>query len=187
MIQFAEEPELTFRARELLEKPNGEKEFQSQFGDYYVAGITLGGDSGAFLSVDMDTKVSTSTETIKATVKVLFFKPKSWQKSITQTEVDTSMNVTCFGYDTVKNKKADSKKLSLQIAMQEILDYTEMADSLDERITEIIAGLGVIKGQKFTVAQYAELFSSGVVVQLQLAPFHTLMEYKKAVAVQSFK
>lgn len=184
MVQFAEEPTLTFGAQALLEKPNGEQAFQSQFGDYYVAGITLGGDSGAFLSVDMDTKTTKTTETLKVTVKVLFFKPKTWQTSMTQEKVDSSVEVTFFGYDTMKNIKADPKKLSLEAAGQQVLNYTEMADSLDDRIIERIADLGIKKGQKFTVGQYLELFSSGLVVQLQLAPFHTLMEYKRAVAAQ---
>lgn len=184
-IEFAQEPELHYRAQELLQTEPGEEAFRERYGDYYVAAMTIGGDSGAFMSVDAGTKTTTDTVALTVTVKVLFFKAKSWSTSKTTTKVEHDLSFTFCGYDTLEGTSTTmkpGKPTPLDVAQTQVTHFVDLADSLETRTAQKLFELRIEDKHGLTMSQCEVVCRSGVVVQLLLAPFERLMGYKRAVA-----
>lgn len=187
MVQLTQEPELNLVALGLLNQTNGEAAFRALYGDYFIAGFTLGGDSGAFLSVDETTKHTTDTVALKATVKVLFFKPKTVSASTTKIHDEHGIMVKILGYDTLNNYNMSNPRISLAEAQERISDMVEITDSMAERVTAKLKELNVEQERKLTLSECAHLCASGVVVQVLLLPFHTLRGYQQAMSAAAIK
>jgi hypothetical protein len=185
MLHFAQEPELNAIAYNILSKADGEKQFRAIYGDYFIAGFILGADSGAFMSVDDATKQVRDTVALRTTVKVCFFKAKTWATSSTTTHVDHSLVVNFAGYDTMNDIKMSNPKISLADAQRRILDIMELADTLETRVAIKLKDLGIEPGRKFTLSESAHLCASGVVVQVLLLPFHTLRGYQYGLSLSA--
>lgn len=183
MLHFAQEPELNAIAYNILSKADGEREFRAIYGDYFVAGFILGADSGAFMSVDDAVKRTTDTVALKTTVKVCFFKAKTWTTSSTTTHIEHNLVVNFAGYDTMNDIKISNPKISLADAQRGILNMVELADNLEMRVTIKLGDLGINPGRKFTLSESAHICTSGVVVQVLLLPFHTLRGYQYGLSL----
>ncbi|KAI0965327.1 hypothetical protein F4678DRAFT_467666 [Xylaria arbuscula] len=68
-VKFLRDPPLSYSARHLLTEAQGEELFRHKYGDYYVAGFTLGGEAGAFISVDSGSRDEVNTTSITVSVK----------------------------------------------------------------------------------------------------------------------
>lgn len=178
MIRFAQEPTLNATAYNLLSRPGGEDAFRALYGDYFISGFTLGGDSGAFMSVDDVTKQSTDTATLKATVKVVFFKPKTYTTSTTKTHIDHSLKVTLSGYDTMEGFNFRDPKTSLDSVQQKILKMVDLADDLEARVMQKLKVLGIASNRELTLSECTHLCDSGIVVGIILIPFRLLRGYQ---------
>lgn len=180
MIQFARTPELNSSATITLRAADGEEKFRSQFGDYYLAGMILGGDSGTFLSVDEDHTTTTDTTSVKVTVKVLF-----WSKSATTTHVSThsteTIVVNLLGYDTLDHLNLHKTQIPAEKAVADIYHYNGLAENLETRVLERMRKLGIIEGKRISVDHCKDICEAGLVVQLLMMPYHTLMSYQKAL------
>lgn len=178
VIRFAQEPMLNATAYNLLSRPGGEDAFRALYGDYFISGFTLGGDSGAFMSVDDVTKQTTDTVTLKATVKVVFFKPKTYTTSTTKTHIDHSLKVTLSGYDTMEGFNIRDPKISLASAQQKIVKMVDLADDLEARVMEKLRVLGITSNRELTLSECTHLCGSGIVVGILLIPFRLLRGYQ---------
>lgn len=183
MIQFARIPELNASATTILRATDGEEKFRSQFGDYYVAGMILGGDSGTFLSVDEDQISTTDTTSVKVTVKVLF-----WSKSATKTHVSThsteKIAVNLLGYDTLDHLNLHKTQIPAGNAVADICQYNGLAENLETRVVERMRKLGIIEGKRIPMDHCRDICEAGLVVQLLMMPYRTLMSYQKAVLMR---
>ena len=182
-VRFAKEPSLSAEARSLLRSPDGEQKFRTTFGDYYVAGYILGGDTGVYVSVSQssrDTKTSTS---ITVTVKVLFFS-KSWTETSTETTHDESLECVFCGYDTMSaSQKADTAKNKEEYSNMRALTqaYLGYVEQLPRRVMQELKNLDIAKHKQLSEAHCSKICDSGLVVQLMLMPFSCLRDYKTAL------
>lgn len=137
------------------------------------------------MSVDDATKRMTDTVALKTTVKVCFFKAKTWITSSTTTHIDHSLVVNLAGYDTLNDLKISNLNTSLGDAQQRIIDMVEWADTLETRVTVKLKDKGIEPGRKFTLSESAHICASGVVVQVLLLPFHTLRGYQYGLSLSA--
>lgn len=181
------DPTLSNEARSLLKSSHGEHRFRTKFGDYYVAGYVLGGDAGAYVSTDQQSRDTKTTKSVTVKVKVLFFS-KSKTASCTGTTHDEEQECVFCGYDTIGDAQTagharnKAEILGMQASTQEYLGYVEQ---LPRRVMQELAKLGIVKQKQMSHTDCGKICSSGLVVQLTLMPFSTLRDYKIALLESS--
>ena len=180
-VMINQTPPLSSAAVALLRATDGPRTFQKEYGDYYVCGYELGADAGATLSATSKSSKMDETLTLTVTVKVLFFEGSA-TVTTTTTEMSSSASMSFSGYSTLHNDALSLQSNSPSVTEQGKLQraastYLERIGSLDHQAREELKRLGLVDGQILPLSYCTQICTSGLVVQLLLAPFARLNEF----------
>jgi hypothetical protein len=164
-----------------------------KYGDYYLAGYRLGGDTGILISASKHTREQVDTYGITASVTILMITAsKHWEKDL-KTFV-AGRQTKLLGYDTIdgmtwKRSSAagtDVAEMKAWGCYDPDLDVDTLRGDADaimtrsenslERILEILEKRGYRNGASLTFVQCEELLAEGIVVELLLAPLWRLRD-----------
>lgn len=102
-IEFQRQPRLTKEAIIRIKYGGGYEGLCERYGDYYLAGYRLGGDTGILMSASGHSKERIDKYGITATVEVLFISAsKHWEKEFRS--FSAGRQVRLLGYDTLDAK-----------------------------------------------------------------------------------
>lgn len=196
-IEFQRQPRLTKEAIIEIKYGGGYEGLCQRYGDYYVSGYRLGGDTGILMSASGHTREKIDRYGIKATVTVLFVSAsKTWTKDFrTFTQ---GRQCKLLGYDTIDSKTWKSASASgddvLGLAKEAIAweAYNPASDggtlradadaimtrseNMLERVCGVLEKHGYRNGESLTFVQCEELMREGIVVELLLEPLSRLRD-----------
>ncbi|KAI5793209.1 hypothetical protein EDC01DRAFT_788151 [Geopyxis carbonaria] len=196
-------PKLNADAISLL-RDEGPVAFHQKFGNYYVAVLQTGGESGMMMTQDKSHSLETERLTITVTVKVLFTSHSvSWTKE-TRDEL-ASVSATIVGYDSVAGVEpvllsASATSSSVGADLRDGLEFErtvnkhkENSESLGERLLEALgdiikvdlSGKTVVGEEEMVVTEEMlnKMMTRGLVTEVVLQPFSGLWEYRQALAL----
>lgn len=102
-IEFQRQPRLTKEAIIEIKYGGGYEGLCERYGDYYVSGYRLGGDTGILMSASGQRREQVDKYGITATVEVLFVEvSKTWEKDFRT--FSSGRQVRLLGYDTLDAK-----------------------------------------------------------------------------------
>lgn len=162
----------------MLKYGGGYKAFTEQYGDYFVWGYRLGGDTGLMISSSAFEKKKVEQYGIELTVEVLLIEVShKWTKDFHTFSAGKKMRL--LGYDTLSDTNwnvtmeasGDIEKLSKQAE-----DVILRSQNLLERSIKALEDQGMFHGDHLTNAQCDVLTSSGIAVELVLLPMSTLRD-----------
>ncbi|KAL2208304.1 hypothetical protein CC79DRAFT_1272629 [Sarocladium strictum] len=191
-ITLQRQPRLTKEAIIEIKYGGGYEGLCERYGDYYVSGYRLGGDTGILMSASGQRREQIDKYGVTATVEVLFVEvSKTWEKDFRT--FSSGRQVRLLGYDTLDAKswnrfraagddvkemmawaaKAPSGEDSLRADTNAIMTRSE---SLLERIYEVLDKHEYRNGQSLTFFQCEELLAEGIVIELMLEPMRRIRD-----------
>jgi hypothetical protein len=192
-IEFQRQPRLNKEAIIEIKYGGGYEALCEKYGDYYLSGYRLGGDTGILMSAAGHTREQIDKYGITATVTVLMISgSKHWEKDFKS--VVAGRRTQLLGYDTIDgitwkrssavgtemaemqawggyDPKVDNE--SLRTDVEAIMTRSE--NSL-ERILDVLKQHGYRNGASLTFNQCEELVVEGIVVELLLEPLWRLRD-----------
>ncbi|MCJ1249393.1 hypothetical protein MMC30_006616 [Trapelia coarctata] len=178
-VTFARQPRLSTEAIITVKYDGGLPAFHARYGDYYLAGYKLGGDTGLMISGSNSSKKELERFGITVKVEVLFVEASTTHtKDFVTTQAGGSLKLV--GYDTLDHRTWKSSeeghgnvasKLRYQAA-----EVITAAQALDMRVAEKLDELGIQDGDHLNAEDCNKLTESGLVVELVLLPVGTLRE-----------
>lgn len=178
VVELERNPRLCHEALAMLKYGGGYKAFTEKYGDYFVWGYRLGGDTGLMISSSAFEKKKVEKYGIKLTVEVLFVEVShTWTKDFHTFSAGKKMRL--LGYDTLSDTNwnvtmeasGDIEKLA-----KEAEDVILRSQNLLERSIKALEDQGMFHGDHLTNAQCEFLTSSGIVVELVLLPMSALRD-----------
>ena len=182
-ILFQKIPKLSMQAlitlKHPIERGNGLAEFQAQFGDYYIAGYRLGGETGVLLSQSSEDRRTVDIVALEAKVEVLCFE-KTYRRDKRWTESSASSDFQVCGYDTLDHVKYSSSPAygpsTPEERERQTKAFSARARTLEERVMHTMRALGVVESDSVGFEVCEKLCRSGLVMELILLPVTTLRE-----------
>ncbi len=191
---FERQPRLTKEAIIEIKYGGGYEGLCERYGDYYLTGYRLGGDTGILMSASGHQREQIDTYGITATVTVLFVSASEhWEKDFRT--FGAGRQVELLGYDTLDNKNwqrfsaagdDDIKELKAWADNEPAVDVDSLradinaimtrSENLLERIGEVLERHGYQNGERLTFAQCEELLAEGIVIELLLEPMSRLRD-----------
>lgn len=154
-------------------KYDGIEALTERFGDYYVGGYALGGDTGALVSAaSVDSQLYKKLKIILK-VQILFIKIQTTLVDEVQTSQYSFQSESLSGYDSLSNTYvlATSKRGSRpEDAISTAEKLANLAQNLASRVDDKIVQTGLDKNEPLTMEDCEKLFASGLVVELLLFP-----------------
>ncbi|KAH0352644.1 hypothetical protein KCU83_g3352, partial [Aureobasidium melanogenum] len=176
-IRLAEEPALSKDAHDVLSK-GGILAFQSAYGDYYVAGFSLGADSGICISFSEDDRSESESWSITVTVKFLFMSAShTWSDSSASTLQNISMNLN--GYDTLTGSNIKTSTLGpdgLQRLRKDAAQITARNTSIAGDVASRLQTLGLRDKGLLGMRDMPQVQASQLVVEVLLLPWTGISE-----------
>jgi hypothetical protein len=192
-IEFQSQPRLTLEAIREIKYGGGFDALCQRYGDYYLAGYRLGGDTGLLMSASGKTKTEVENYGVTATVNVLFISAsKHWEKDLHSFR--SGRQIQLIGYDTLDDRNwrnfsaagDDVKEMedwargTSAVNSTSFLADTEAimtrSENLLERVGEVLEKHGYRNGESLTFVQCEELVQEGIVVELLLQPMSRLRD-----------
>lgn len=179
-MQFSRQPRLTTEAIITIKYHGGLPAFQARYGDYYVAGYKLGGDTGLLISGSQESKTKLERFGITVRVEVLFIGASTTHtKDITTSTARSSLRL--MGYDTLdhqswRSSQAEKPGFDASAFGAQVAGIVSQSQSLDSRVAEKLDNLGIQDGDHLNSDDCRKLIESGLVAELVLLPVGTLRE-----------
>ena len=171
------EPALSSAAKDVLVK-SGVRGFEEVYGDYYVAGLGLGADSGVCVSFSQEDKQESEAYSITVTVKVLFFKVShTWSHEETQAMQAISMTVT--GFDTLTGKLVELSSEGsggLEMLRADVATLAARNVTIGADVARLRQEVGLADGKPATSGQWELVCRKNLVAELLLCPYSALTE-----------
>jgi hypothetical protein len=179
-IQLLRSPKLRTEAIIMIECGGGYSRFCEHYGDYYLAGYRIGGETGILISTTSFSSRTDETYGITATLEVLFFdKNKTWIKDLH--EYDSGQSVKLLGYDTLQgqNWNISSAGDGVQVFKEQTLHVLGRSQSILDRVVAAMDENGASGQTSLTDEQCDRLAEAGLVVELMLSPISSLREVRR--------
>lgn len=192
-IEFQSQPRLTMEAIREIKYGGGYEGLCRRYGDYYVSGYRLGGDTGILMSASGGSRTKIEKYGITVTLTVFFVSAsKHWEKEFQSFR--SGRQVRLLGYDTLENKNwrnfsavgDDVKEMEAWAFGGSAMDANSLradtdaimtrSENLLERVGEVMEKHGYRNGQSLTFAQCEGLVEEGIVVELLLQPMSRLRD-----------
>lgn len=176
-VQLDRNPRLSHEAMAMLKYGGGYRAFIDKYGDYFVWGYRLGGDTGLMLSSSSFSNKKVESYGIKATVEVLFVEvSKTWTKDFHSFEAGKSMKL--LGYDTLSDQNwnvttEESGMAALSGQAEEVILESQ---NILERVLKILETQGMADGDELSHEQCEFLTGNGVAVELVLLPMSSMRD-----------
>ena len=179
-MTFARQPRLSAESIITLKYDGGLPAFKARYGDYYVAGYRLGGDTALMISGSSAAKKELEKFSITVKVEVLFFEASTTHSEY-RASATASSSLRMVGYDTLEHrtwKAADVEGKSAGAASfrAQAAEVMVRSQSLDIRVMEKLNELGFQDEEHLSKEDCDELTKSGLVAELVLLPVSTLRE-----------
>ncbi|KAG7294216.1 hypothetical protein NEMBOFW57_004286 [Staphylotrichum longicolle] len=178
-VELARAPRLTDQAIAMIRYNGGIEALESRYGDYYVAGYRLGGDTALLLSSSAHATKERKVYGVTVTTEVLFFEAsKHWEKAFDT--FASGSTLTLLGYDTLAGKNWNERAEGGGEGAARLFDSSKeiglSTQCLGERLSDILDGMGLQDGAELDAQTCDELIRKGVVVELVLRPVRTLRQ-----------
>lgn len=177
-MELERNPRLCHEALVMLKYGGGYQAFTDKWGDYFVWGYRLGGDTGIMVSSSAFEKKKVEQYGIKVTVEVLFFEVShTWTKDFHTFSAGKKMRL--LGYDTLSDANwsvAMESSMDIQKLASQAEEVILRSQSLVERSMQILEQHGMADGDHLTNAQCELLTNSGIAVELILLPMSSLRD-----------
>ncbi|TAQ87212.1 hypothetical protein B7494_g4481 [Chlorociboria aeruginascens] len=175
-VTLTRQPKLTNEAIITIKYHGGLPAFQQRYGDYYVAGYRLGGDTQMMLSGSNSSKRELEKFGVTVKAEVLFVEASTTYTKDFEENGATS-ELSLIGYDTLDCDNWKCEKGSLALEMQtQAAKVIEKSQSLDVRISGKLNELGIEDGAYLSNETCRKLTEAGLVVELILLPVGTLRQ-----------
>lgn len=162
----------------MLKYGGGYKAFTEKYGDYFVWGYRLGGDTGLMVSSSSFSTKKVESYSIKATVEVLFVEEShTWTKDFHSFDAGKSMKV--LGYDTLSNRSwsvPNPEHDSINALLGQTADIVLNSQNVLERVLKLLEEQKMTDGDSLSNEQCDYLTSNGVVVELVLLPMSAMRD-----------
>lgn len=176
-VELERPPRLTSEAIITIKYGGGYKAFCEKYGDYYLAGYRIGGDTGLLISSSSFRTKKVETYGVTVTVEVLFIEAsKTWTKDFYDFSAGRSLKL--LGYDTVDgvNWKSTTEGSGVDAVRSDALSIMKNAQCILNRVEDTLDRLGLKDQQDLTTAQCDALTQAGVVVELILLPISSIRD-----------
>lgn len=178
-VELAQQPRLTDKSIATIRYNGGIEALEARYGDYYVAGYRLGGDTAMLLSSAAHATKEREVYGVTVKVEVLFFEAsKHWEKAFDT--FSSGSTLTLLGYDTLAGKNwKERAEGGGETAAQLFASSKDIAlgtQCLGERLSDILDDMGLHDGTELDAQTCDELIRRGVVVELVLRPVRTLRQ-----------
>ncbi|KAL9115745.1 MAG: hypothetical protein Q9227_000113 [Pyrenula ochraceoflavens] len=192
-IEFQGQPRLTREAIREIKYGDGYEGLCQRYGDYYLAGYRLGGDTAILMSASQHARTEIDKYGITATVTVLFVSgSKHWEKEFMS--FGWGRQVQLIGYDTLDNKTwrnvgaagEDIREIAAFGSESPTSDADSIradtdaimtrSENLLERVGDVLEKHGYCNGESLTFVQCEDLLREGIVVELLLQPISRLRD-----------
>ncbi|KAF2151441.1 hypothetical protein K461DRAFT_295497 [Myriangium duriaei CBS 260.36] len=176
-VQLQRNPRLSHQAMAKLKYDGGYEAFTETYGDYFVWGYRIGGDTGLMLSSSSFSNKKVESYGITATVEVLFVEvSKTWTKDIHSFSAGKSMRL--LGYDTLTDQTWNVT--TAENGIRALADRAEhiilRSQSVLERTLEALEKQNMADGDEISNEQCDFLTGNGLVVELVLLPMSALRD-----------
>lgn len=190
-IELKRQAQLTKEAIDEIRYRGGFEGFCQRYGDYYVAGYRLGGDTGILLSASGHRREQINKPGAELTGTVLVVSAtKRWEKDFKT--IDQGRKVELLGYDTLDDMTWDRtsgvgddvKEMTIwespdpAAGVQTIRDAADeimiRSENMLERVGAVLERHGYRNGDSLTFLQCEELVKEGIVIELLLEPMSRL-------------
>ncbi|KAL9613295.1 MAG: hypothetical protein Q9167_002162 [Letrouitia subvulpina] len=173
-------PPFTEFARCTLEHQNGDDLFRAAFGDYFVAGLILGGITGTFMTAASPEPEVTSGETEAGLLYT--YTCKRWTGEALDICAANGMHYQFMGYDSL-NAKHDGTAVTgrLHIRAMTAMKDTFVANGihLPARVIGKLQEQGISEESEHLKHKHCQrIAKSGLVVELLMMPYTLLNEYR---------
>ncbi|KAJ1325297.1 hypothetical protein MN608_10009 [Microdochium nivale] len=177
-VELERKPRLCHEALVMLKYGGGYQAFTQKWGDYFVWGYRLGGDTGIMISSSSFEKKKVEQYGIKATLEVLFVEVShTWTKDFHAFSAGKKMRM--LGYDTLSDKNwgvTMESSLDIENLSSQAEEAIVQSQSLVERSMQILEKYGMTDGDYLTNAQCELLTNNGIAVELVLLPLSSLRD-----------
>ncbi|RFN44899.1 hypothetical protein FIE12Z_10880 [Fusarium flagelliforme] len=173
-VELATQPRLTDKAITVIKFGGGIPSLEARYGDYYVAGYRLGGDTAMLMSSSSYNTKEKEVFGVTVSVEVLFFESSThWEKDFNLFASGTSLKLQ--GYDTLsaQNWNESSSGDSGATLFERSKVIANNTQNLGERLSAILDRMKLQSGAELTMEQCDNLTRSGIVVELVLMPIRT--------------
>jgi len=172
-------PKLTDQAIITIKYEGGLSAFEERYGDYYVAGYRLGGDTGVLFASSKSTSVK--DEDVSVTVKVeSFIADAEYRTNKHWRELSYSAQMDVIGYDTLTHqsvlKSSGEGKASPSEIVGEVCSLLRMGRDLPWRVEREIKKYGLENSVPLSAGVCDQLTKGCLVVELILLPVRTWRE-----------
>ncbi|KAJ4855454.1 uncharacterized protein T069G_11012 [Trichoderma breve] len=179
-VAFMRPPELSPDAFDVL-YGQGIDAFSAIYGDFYVGGYRIGGDTSVLFSTDASSRSESETKRVNIDVETwLGDYHEEWSTSSSSTEHSTLVHVSA--YSTIEQALISQ---AVQMGTPEFRAATEKgraisqrARGLEDSVAKILKEVGVREGRLVTREQCAQLCRRAVVVELLLVPVECLRQIR---------
>lgn len=180
-VAFERQPLLTTKAIITIKYGGGISAFHERYGDYYVAGYRLGGNTGLMLSGSNAARKELEQFGVTLKVKVLFVeKAETWTKD--EVISSQSSGLSLSGYDTLSNQYWSlglghaGTGTDVKAVQQCAADVISESRTLESRIEDKLDDLNIVDGETLSIEYCDDLIKSGLVVELVLLPVTSLRQ-----------
>ena len=172
-------PSITAKAKEIIKYEGGIEALQERFGDYYVGGFALGGDTVAMASALSEDSSFYRKLKILLQVQFLFITFYNTVADESEASSFTDHQESLTGYDSLSNKfvlaRARNERMPEE-ALAEAKDLARLAHNLGSRVDKKMVEAGLLENEPLTEEVCERLFQSGLVVELILLPVAQLRD-----------
>lgn len=161
----------------MLKYGGGYELFAEKYGDYFVWGYRLGGDTGLMLSSSSFTSKKVEKYGIKATLEVLFIETeKNWTKDFHSFEAGKSLRL--LGYDTLgdRNWNVNTSESGISALSEQAEEATRESQNILERVWQMLEAQGLKDGDELSHEQCEFLTGNGIAVELVLLPMSSMRD-----------
>ncbi|KAG9960506.1 hypothetical protein KCU61_g6435, partial [Aureobasidium melanogenum] len=154
-VQLLRSPKLTTEAIIMLKHGGGYSKFCERYGDYYLAGYRIGGETGIFFSATSFASRTDESYGVTATLEVLFFEAsKTWTKDFH--EFSSGQSVKLLGYDTLRgqNWNVSTTGDGVQVFKEQTVQVLERSQSILDRVVATMHDHGLRIRMTLLLAPY---------------------------------
>ncbi|KAL7912370.1 hypothetical protein GGI35DRAFT_313071 [Trichoderma velutinum] len=179
-VAFVRPPDLSSDAFDVL-YGQGIDAFSTIYGDFYVGGYRIGGDTSVLFSTDASSRSESERKRVNIDVES-WFGDYHEQTSTSSSSTEHSIVVHLSAYSTIEQALISQ---AVQMGTPEFKNATEKgraiyqrARGLNDSIANILKEIDVRGGRLVTREQCAELCRRAVVVELLLVPVECLRQMR---------
>ncbi|KAJ5646744.1 hypothetical protein N7490_003116 [Penicillium lividum] len=179
-VAFSRPPELSEDAFRILQK-EGMEVFKAEFGDYYVGGYRIGGDTSVLFTTDASRRSEVETKRVSISVDSLFGDYHE-EDATSLSSSEENFEVHISAYSTLEQllimETVQAGTPRFQTVLEQGRGIHRRSQDLRNCVALVLQELGVRSGKRVTPQQCSRLCEHALVVELVLMPVETLRQVR---------